>query len=161
EYLRERNREAQRGIDEKAPMEFIPPKWQPLVCPQEGVIDRAVREICLLNELSQSLKSGNLHVPHSRAFQPVETYLIERQHWAQEKQNLASQLPLDYDQHWPRLQGLLHEQLRLLDEDYPGNPHLRLLDGELHIDRLEKLTPPDSARQLKSRVRQMLKRRHL
>src|SRR5574341_1155049 len=28
------------------------------------------------------------------------------------------------------------EQLRLLDEDFPKNPHLQLCDGELHLDQI-------------------------
>jgi Tn3 transposase DDE domain len=70
-------------------------------------------------------------------------------------------LPLDYEAHWPPLKALLSEQLRLLDEGYPNNPHLRLTDGELHLDRLEKGVTPESAQALKNRLRQMLDRRHL
>jgi TnpA family transposase len=163
-YLRERNQNGQRGLDENAPLDFVPAKWKPLVCPGgaiKGTVDRAVWEICLLSELSQALKSGNVHVPHSRAFQPVETYLIERAQWVAEKTQYAAQLPLDYEAHWPPLKALLSEQLRLLDEGYPNNPHLRLTDGELHLDRLEKGVTPESAQALKNRLRQMLDRRHL
>jgi hypothetical protein len=102
-YLRERNQSGQRGLDENAPLDFVPAKWKPLVCPggaAKGAVDRAVWEICLLSELSQALKSGNVHVLHSRAFQPVETYLIERTKWATEKAQYAAQLPLDYDVHY-------------------------------------------------------------
>jgi hypothetical protein len=78
-----------------------------------------------------------------------------------EKTQYAGQLPLDYEAHWPPLKALLSEQLRLLDEGYPNNPHLRLTDGELHLDRLEKGVTPESAQALKNRLRQMLDRRHL
>lgn len=161
EYLRARNQHGQRGVDEAVPLAFVPPKWQPLVCPTKGVVDRAVWEVCLLEQLSQALKSGNVHVPHSRAFQPIETYLLERQQWAQQKEQYQTQLPLDYDQHWPRLQGLLQTQLQQLDEEFPQNAPLKLVGDELHLDRLEKTGTPESARRLKSRLRQMLERRHL
>jgi TnpA family transposase len=163
-YLRERNQNSQRGLDENVPLAFLPAKWKPLVCPGgvgKGQVDRALWEICLLNELSQALKSGNVHVPHSRAFQPVETHLIKRTQWAAQKTQYAAQLPLEYDEHWSQLQALLSEQLRLLDEDYPRNPHLQLSDGELHLERLEKSATPDSAQALKTRLRQLLQRRHL
>jgi TnpA family transposase len=161
EYLRERNKEGQRGADDQTPLGFVPTSWRPMVCPREGVVDRAVWEICLLNSLSQALKSGNVNVPHSRAFQPVETYLLDREQWAKQKTDLASHLPLDYAEHWPQIKALLGEQLRLLDEDFPNNSHLQLSDGEFHLDRLEKLTPPETARALKNRLRQMIQRRHL
>src|SRR5215475_7057353 len=161
EYLRERNKEGQRGADDRAPLDFVPSSWRPMVCPQAGMVDRAVWEICLLNSLSQALKSGNVNVPHSRAFQPLETYLLDREQWAKQKAEFASHLPLDYDEHWPRVKALLSEQLRLLDEDFPNNEHLQLRDGEFHLDRLEKLATPESARALKNRLRQMIQRRHL
>lgn len=164
EYLRARNQNHQRGLDENVPLAFVPPKWKPLVSPggaTKDQVDRALWEICLLSELSHALKSGNVHVPHSRAFQPVETYLIERTQWATQKTQYAAQLPLQYDEHWPQLQALLSEQLRRLDEDYPCNPHLQLREGELHLERLEKTVTPDSAQALKTRLRQLLQRRHL
>jgi hypothetical protein len=74
-YLRERNRLGQRGIEADAPLAFVPAAWKPYVCPSPGEIDRALWEICLLDQLRQALKGGNLHVPQSRAFPPLETYL--------------------------------------------------------------------------------------
>jgi TnpA family transposase len=161
EYLRQRNKDGLRGVDDRAPLDFVPSSWRPMVCPREGVVDRAVWEICLLNSLSNALKSGNVNVPHSRAFQPVENYLLDREQWAERKAELASHLPLDYDQHWPQIKALLSEQLRVLDRDFLDNPHLELRNGQFHLDRLEKLTPPETARTLKNRLRQMIQRRHL
>ncbi|MCI0389807.1 MAG: site-specific integrase [Acidobacteria bacterium] len=36
-------------------------------------------------------------------------------------------MPLDYDEHWPQIKALVSEQLRLLDEDFPDNAHLQLI----------------------------------
>jgi hypothetical protein len=88
-YLRERNRSGQRGIGADAPVEFVPPSWQPYVCPAAGEIDRPLWEICLLDQLRQALKGGNLHVPHSRAFQPLETYLLGREQWEAAREQLG------------------------------------------------------------------------
>jgi hypothetical protein len=38
---------------------------------------------------------------------------------------------------------------------------LQLRDGEFHLDRLEKLATPETARALKNRLRQTIQRRHL
>jgi hypothetical protein len=70
DYLRERNRENKRGIGADAPLDFVPAAWREAVCPQPDEIDRQMWEICLLEQLRQSLRSGNVHVPHSRTFQP-------------------------------------------------------------------------------------------
>ena len=110
-YLRERNRNGQRGIDDGAPLDFVPPSWKPYVCPVPGQIDRPLWEICLLDQLRQALKGGNLNVAHSRAFQPLETYLLPRERWEGTREQLchAHQLPLDFAQHWPKLEALLNE----------------------------------------------------
>src|SRR5262249_8418166 len=126
-------------------------------------IDRPLWEICLLNQLRQALKGGNLHVPYSRAFQPLETYLVRREQWEVERVQLsqAHDLPLDFVQHWPRIETLLLGQLRLLDETYLENPALEIRDDQFHLARPERLPLPPSARALRLMLRRMLQRRHL
>jgi TnpA family transposase len=162
-YLRERNRSGHRGIDADAPLDFIPPSWKPSVCPAPGEIDRPLWEICLLEQLRQALKGGNLHVAHSRAFQPLETYLVRREQWEGLREPLshAHHLPLDFTQQWPRVEALLKEQLRLLDETYSDNPFLEIRDDQFHIARTERRPLPPSARDLRLMMRRMLQRRHL
>lgn len=162
-YLRERNRTGQRGIEADAPVAFVPSSWKPYVCPAPGEIDRALWEICLLDQLRQALKGGNFHVPHSRAFQPLETYLVRRDHWEVERIHLsqAHNLPLDFAQHWPRVVTLLQEQLHHLDETYPENPALEIREEQFHLARTERLPLPPSVHELRLRLRRMLQRRHL
>jgi TnpA family transposase len=163
DYLRERNRVGHRGLDADAPIEFIPPAWKPYVCPTPGEIDRPLWELCLLDQLRQALKGGNLHVPPSQAFQPLDTYLLRREQWERERIQLsqAQPLPLDFAPHWPTLEALLTEQLRLLAESYPTNPHLEIRDDQFHLARPDRLPVPPSAQELRLRVRPLLQRRHL
>ncbi len=100
-------------------------------------------------------------MPHSRAFQPVETYLLDREQWNTKKHEWASNLPLNYDEHQPQIKAMLSEQLRLLNEGYPNNPQLEIRDNEFHLDRLEKIATPELARSLKNRLRRMIQQRHL
>ncbi len=162
-YLRERNRLGQRGIEADAPLAFVPAAWKPYVCPTPGEIDRALWEICLLDQLRQALKGGNLHVPHSRAFQPLETYLFPRDQWAAERVQLSQEhgLPLDFPQHWPRVEALLKDQLRHLDATYPENPSLIIREEEFHLSRAERFPLSPSVRELRLKLRRMLQRRHL
>lgn len=163
DYLRARNQHKQRGVDDDVPLAFIPPGWESRVCPEPGTVDRAMWEFCLLDQLRQALKSGNVHVPHSRAFQPVESYLLTREQWAEERIALAQehQLPLDFDAHWPRLAALFSHELQQLDESLPHNQDLEIQDGEFHLTRLEKQDIPESATTLKETLRRMLQRRQL
>lgn len=163
DYLRKRNRENQRGIDAAAPLEFVPDSWREAVCPQPDELDRQMWEICLLEQLRQALRSGNLHVPHSRTFQPVETYLLNREQWQKERVTLTEQhnLPLEFQQHAPKLEALLQESLRVLNEAYPHDSQLEIRDDQFHVARLEKLVQPAAVRELRKKVQQMLARRQL
>lgn len=105
DYLRTRNQNKQRQLDDDVPLAFVPAAWKDRVCPAPDKVDRAMWEICLLEQLRQGLKSGNVHVPHSRAFQPLEHYLLAREQGQGERIALAQthQLPLDFVTHWPKL----------------------------------------------------------
>jgi hypothetical protein len=78
-YLREHK--GVRTLDAAAPLEFVPAAWRPHVNPAPGVIDRPFYEMCLLDRLRQSLKSGAVHVPHSHAFQSLNAYLLSDEQW--------------------------------------------------------------------------------
>lgn len=163
EYLRDCNNEIQKFDQAEAPIDFVPRRWLPVVCPEPGKVDRALWEICLLDQLRQGLKSGQVQVPHSRSFQPVESYLLEREEWERGKIMISQEhnLPLSFETYWPKLETLLQENLRALDEDAPQNPKLEIRDDQFHVARLEKLATPKSARELKRRIQRMLRSRHL
>jgi TnpA family transposase len=163
QYLKECNNQQRRFNPVDAPIEFVPKKWKDHVCPKQGEVDRGLWEICLLEQLRLSLKSGNVHVPHSRTFQPAETYLISREKWEKEKISIVveHQLPLDFNNHWPKVESLLKENLRTLDQSYPDNKHLTIADNQLHIGRLEKLVVPSSVDALKKEIHNLIQRRPL
>jgi Tn3 transposase DDE domain len=97
----------------------------------------------------QALKGGNLHVPHSRAFQPLEQYLIERQEWEREKAALTEdhQLPLDFQ--------------RRLNDSFLSNDGLKIEGDQFHLTRPEQLVVSPTAKELKEQMRKRLNRRQL
>jgi TnpA family transposase len=163
EYLRDCNKEGQRDIAADAPLDFVPPSWTPYVSPNEGEIDRQMWEICLLDQVRLALKGGNLHVPHSRAFQPLEQYLIGRQEWEREKVALTEdhQLPLDFQPHWTKVAALHQEQLRQLNDSFPSNDALKIEDDQFHLTRPEQLIVSPTAKDLKEQIRKRLNRRQI
>jgi TnpA family transposase len=162
-YLRARNEEGQRGLSEEAPLAFVPSAWLPYVCPAEGAVDRQMWEICLLEQMRVALKGGNLHVPHSRAFQPLEQYLIERQEWEREKAVLVEdhQLPLDFQTHWTKVTALHQEQLRRLNDGFASNDALTIEAEQFHLTRSEQLVVSPTAKELREQIRKQLQRRQL
>jgi TnpA family transposase len=163
EYLRDRNAEGQRSLGSAAPLDFVPPAWAPYVCPAEGEVERQMWEICLLEQMRVALKGGNLHVPHSRAFQPLEQYLIERQAWAREKAALVEehQLPLDFQTHWTKVTALHQEQLRQLNDGFASNDALKIEAQQFHLTRPEQLEVSPTAKELRAQIRKQLQRRQL
>lgn len=163
EILRECNRNDLRKLPDEVPLEFVPAAWRPHVCPQGGPVDRALWEICVLSELRLALKGGNVQVPHSHAFQPIESYLLRTEDWDQQRVTLCQMesLPLDFPVQKPKLEKLLQENLRLVDQTYPDNRYLEIRDDQFHLARQEKAPVPESAQQLQVLVRKMIHRRHL
>jgi len=163
EYLRMCNEEKQRSLNQNVPLDFVPPTWLPYVCPAANTVDRQMWEICLLEQMRLALKGGNLHVPHSRAFQPLEQYLIERQEWEREKALLAQdhQLPLDFQTHWAKVSALHQQQLQQLNHGFLGNEALKIEHEQFHLTRPEQLVVAPSAKELREQIRKQLQRRQL
>jgi hypothetical protein len=75
EVLRSMNERQARKVPEDAPVGFVRKRWMDLVFTEEG-IDRRFYELCVLSELKNALRSGDLWIPGSRQFKDFEAYLI-------------------------------------------------------------------------------------
>jgi TnpA family transposase len=77
ECLRGMNRDGSRKVPPDAPIGFIRKRWESYVFTTDG-IDRRFYELCVMAELKNSLRSGDVSVPGSRQFRDFEDYLIPR-----------------------------------------------------------------------------------
>ena len=75
EVLREMNRDGLRKVPQHAPSGFIRRRWESYVVGPEG-IDRRFYELCVMAELKNSLRSGDVSVAGSRQFRDFEDYLM-------------------------------------------------------------------------------------
>jgi len=75
ELLRDLNRRGARKVPTTAPLGFVRKRWRALVCTAEG-IDRRFYELCVLAELKNALRSGDVWVSGSRTFREFEEYLL-------------------------------------------------------------------------------------
>jgi hypothetical protein len=75
DMVREMNATGSRKVPDDAPIAFVKARWKPLVITDEG-IDRRFYEICMLSELKNSLRSGDIWVEGSRQFRDFEDYLL-------------------------------------------------------------------------------------
>lgn len=75
ELLKNMNQHQSRKVPDDAPTGFIRKRWESLVYTPDG-IDRRFYELCVLSELKNALRSGDIWVQDSRQFKDFEDYLL-------------------------------------------------------------------------------------
>lgn len=150
EILREMNRRGARKVPDNAPQAFIRKRWRALVLTPNG-IDRRFYELCVLFELKNALRSGDVWVGGSRNFGEFDSYLLPQQTFEERCQNRDLPLHVEVEPHL-----YLKEQLAKLSEQLHTAQALASR-GELPEARIEKsglkITPiasivPETANQL-------------
>jgi TnpA family transposase len=158
--LREANRSDSASLPKSAPTAFVRQRWVPYVLPG-GTIDRRHYELCVLSELRDRLRAGDVWVAGSRQYRSFEERLISAQ-MLQELQQ-AGTLPVavepDFEQFIARRQALLGERLKAVDTRAASGmlPQVAIAHGVLKIAPIEKSTPPE-AEALAARLYAMLPR---
>lgn len=76
EVLREMNRDGLRNVPTDAPLGFIRRHWAEYIFTPDG-IDRRFYEVCVMAELKNSLRSGDVSVVGSRQFRDFDDYLMQ------------------------------------------------------------------------------------
>ena len=126
-----------------------------------GAIDRRYYELCVLSELRDRLRAGDVWVAGSRQYRSFEERLISRE-TLQELQQ-GGTLPIAVDADFERFiagrRALLDERLAAVDAKAKGGllPDVTLDKGVLKITPIEKSTPPE-AEALAARLYAMLPR---
>lgn len=75
DVLRQLNRTGSRAVPADAPKSIIRPRWGRVVLGQDGGIDRAFYEMCVLAELRYAQRSGDIWVEESRQYKDFDGYL--------------------------------------------------------------------------------------
>jgi TnpA family transposase len=157
--LREANRSG-AGLPKSAPTGFVRQRWAPYVLPG-GTIDRRHYELCVLSELRDRLRAGNVWVSGSRQYRSFEERLISAE-TLQELQQ-AGTLPIavepDFEQFIASRQTLLDERLKAVDAQATAGrlPDVTVTNGVLKIAPIEKARLPE-AEALAIRLSAMLPR---
>jgi TnpA family transposase len=145
ELLRELNRERRRRLPVNAPVDFVPGAWRPYVVSADGTLDRRYWELCLVAELRNSLRSGDVWLAGSRRYADPATYLIPPEDWEQLRPAISAELDqpiLGYE----RLQALEHDfhaRLRLFQDSLPLDDSVRLVEDRVVVRPLTAEILPD------------------
>ena len=157
--LRDANH-AGRALPKTAPTGFVRQRWAPYVLPG-GSIDRRHYELCVLSELRDRLRAGDVWVTGSRHYHSFEERLISKETLAEMEQSgtLLIAADTDFERFIEGRRVLLEERLRMIDTRAKGGllPDVTLDRGVLKIAPLEKSTPPE-AEALVARLYGMLPR---
>jgi len=141
DVLRELNMTGSRKVPDNTPVSFIKARWKPLVITDEG-IDRRFYEICVLSELKNALRSGDIWVQGSRQFRDFEEYLLPQDRFKTLQQTGA--LPLAIN---PDCDQYLLDRVLLLNQQLATVNRLALADGlpdAIITDTGLKITPQDA-----------------
>lgn len=104
--ITEMYRKQLRKVTPAAPTEFIPESWRKLVLNPSG-IDHKYYEFCVLNELKEALRSGDIWGKGSRRYRNFDDYLIPAAEFDKCRHNDQLQLAVQTDcQAYPKQNGL-------------------------------------------------------
>jgi TnpA family transposase len=92
--LRHMNQNQLRKVPENAPDSFINKRWESLVREGDGY-NRHFYETCVLSELKNSLRSGDIWVKGSRQFRDFEEYLLPKERFGQQRLQGELGLPVE------------------------------------------------------------------
>jgi hypothetical protein len=157
--LSETNRSG-ASLPKSAPTGFVRQRWAPYVlC--GGTIDRRHYELCVLSELRDRLRAGDVWVSGSRQYRSFEERLISAETLRELQQ--AGTLPIavgpDFKQFIADRQALLDERLKAVDARATAGrlPDVTVTNGVLKVAPIEKVTPPE-AEAMAARLYAMLPR---
>lgn len=147
DVLRNMNNASAPSLPKSAPTSFIRERWARYVLPSGG-IDRRYYELCVLSELRDRLRAGDVWVLGSRRYRSFEERLISPEALRELEQ--SGTLPVAVDTDFERFiadrRALLDERLAAVDLKAKGGllPDVTLERGVLKITPLEKTTPPEA-----------------
>lgn len=159
DVLRTVNAEGKKKLPRGAPLGFIKPRWDPLVVTPRGV-DRALYEFCVLHELRQSLRAGDVWVTGSNQYRAFADYLLPVAAWKElrDRDEVPITLPPKAATWLGEQQEALHTQLTALAEQLSAKEltDVRLENNRIIVTGLSKAVPAEAeqlATQLYGRIR--------
>jgi len=144
--LRALNEEEKRKVPDNAPTAFVTPKWRQYVFDKKGGIDRHYWELCLLWELRNALRSGDIWLHNSRRYANPESYLIPSAQWITLKSDVCQQIQAPADgairlqERSTQLDDLLFQADQMFTQK---NGKVRIENNKLSISRLEAEELPE------------------
>ena len=147
EVLRAVNRTGATTLPDSAPTAFVRPRWARYVLPG-GAIDRRHYELCVLSELRDRLRAGDVWVTGSRQYRSFEDRLVSPSTLAEMRRDgtVPVAVEADFDRFIAAHRAVLDERLAATDAKAKGGllPDVTLDKGVLRITPVARSTPPEA-----------------
>ncbi|MCL1890019.1 MAG: Tn3 family transposase [Desulfovibrionaceae bacterium] len=156
ELLNGLNDSNKRGVPKNTPTDFLPDRWKKYAVNSDGTINRRYYEIAVLEELKNSIRSGDISVEGSRKHRDFDEYLLSKEEWELAK-SAGSTLAVSeiFEDFLIERQEALSRRIKWVNENLRGLDGVTLRDSEIHIKRLEKSTP-DGAKEYSRSIYRLL-----
>jgi TnpA family transposase len=159
EILKSMNARQVRKVPEDSPTSFVRKRWEGLVHTTDG-LDRRFYELCVLSELKNSLRSGDIWVQGSRQFKDFEEYLmpVPRFTLQREQNKLGLAVETDCERFLEARLAVLERELETVERLATAN---ELPDATITNNGRLKITPlynavPDEAEALMQQAYSLL-----
>ena len=147
DVLRVMNNTSASSLPRSVPTGFVRERWARYVLPG-GAIDRRYYELCVLSELRDRLRAGDVWVVGSRRYRSFEERLISHETLRELEQSgtLPVAVDADFERFIAARRALLHERMAVVDLKAKDGllPEVTLDRGVLKITPIEKSTPPEA-----------------
>lgn len=141
------NQRQARKIPEDAPTSFVRKRWENVVRTENG-LDRRFYELCVLSELKNALRSGDIWVQGSRQFKDFEEYLLPIPRFTEQREQQKLDITVDTN-----CQSFLDERLTILKHELDKTeqlasqnelPDATVTDSGLKVTPLSNAVPREA-----------------
>jgi len=139
------------AVPPDAPVAFVPKRWLAYVCPKDSQVDRRYYELCLLEVLQSSLRSGEVWSRDGRRYGSVEDLLIPLAEWSQVRDDCYRELGLPKTpKAWLRQHvETLDKTIRRVTTGLAQNTQVFIEGGRVHLKALEPTGVPEHIKKLR------------
>ena len=126
------------NIGANAPADFLDANERTALTREDGTFRPSLYKVFLFQHVTGAIKAGDLNLARSYKYRPMDAYLIDRNRWRQEKEQLLERAGLDMftdpEPVLAELNAALSAQYQITNDRAVDNPHLKIrTDGTFHV----------------------------
>jgi hypothetical protein len=140
---------------------MVTEKWSPVVTGNKNPnipVSRVLRrpfEICVLTEVMQDLRSGDLCIPGSDRYSDYRDQLVTEEEYRNGLVSYGDRagIPVEATAFIARLKDMLGKAAAKANDGFPTNEYLRIEGGEATLKRLRRKPEPAGLKRFEKRLK--------